>query len=312
MPPVPPPVSTTEMGFDQTIAIDWSGAKGKTQKGIAVALCERRDEGVHHVSLIVPPEGALWSRSSLLIWLQHHLSQHRALVGFDFSFSLPYVDYDDYLPGTALRARSVFDLWHEIEGLCKNAPNYEGHNFVERHSDCFLQTSGRVGDLFVQYGPRLRVCEEECMLQGHGRAESNFHLIGPTQVGLSSFSGMRVLKQLCRTSNVCVWPFDLPAKQQSVIVEMYTRLFLTMAGVGRQKIRSRNDLDRSLDALRAKMSPSMVAMKNNDITVFDDHVSDALVSAAGMMMLADQSKVWTPAKLSDKVRKTEGWTFGVL
>lgn len=296
------PPSTTS--FDQTIAIDWSGAKGKTQKGIAVALCERGKSGRHQVSMINPSKGDTWSRESLCAWLIQHLQHNHTLVGFDFSFSLPFLDYDRYLPSTGFGAETARDLWHEIDHLCATAPNFEGHNFVNHYSDCFLQSAGRVGDLFVQYGPRLRITEQECMHQGLGRAESSFHLIGPTQVGLSSFSGMRVLKELTTKAELSIWPFDNPISGQSVAVEIYTRLFLTMAGVGRKKLQHKDEVIAALNEFSADLILPLKPL--------DDHHTDALVSAAGMMSLALESKAWTPAKLSDTVRKTEGWTFGVL
>src|SRR5205809_3048422 len=79
--------------FESFVAIDWSGAKGKRHKGIAIA--EARGDS--------PPRliraGHAWSREEVLGWLVKRASKERTLFGFDFSFAPPLIERGDYLPG---------------------------------------------------------------------------------------------------------------------------------------------------------------------------------------------------------------------
>jgi hypothetical protein len=80
--------------FTRFAAIDWSGAKGARHPGIALAIC---DEGRTAPLLVEPPRG-VWSRTDILHWL-HDRADVSLLVGFDFSFSAPFLDRGAYLPG---------------------------------------------------------------------------------------------------------------------------------------------------------------------------------------------------------------------
>jgi hypothetical protein len=44
----------------------------------------------------------------------------------------------------------------------------------------------------------------------------------------------------------------------------------------------------------------------------NDHETDVLVSAAGLRRIADDETYWSPPQLTDRIAKSEGWTFGVL
>jgi len=67
--------------FAAFVAIDWSGAKGKRHKGIAIA--EARGEAAP--KLVRP--GHVWSREEVLSWLLRRASKEPTLFGFDFSFA---------------------------------------------------------------------------------------------------------------------------------------------------------------------------------------------------------------------------------
>ena len=66
--------------FQRFAAIDWSGAKGRRHKGIAVALCEAGDAEPRIVDA-----GRVWSRTEVLDWLLETAEQAPSLYGFDFS-----------------------------------------------------------------------------------------------------------------------------------------------------------------------------------------------------------------------------------
>ena len=69
--------------FASYMAIDWSGAKGKRHKGIAIA--EARGDLAPR---LVRP-GHVWSRHEVLLWLLKRAAKEPTLFGFDFSFAPP-------------------------------------------------------------------------------------------------------------------------------------------------------------------------------------------------------------------------------
>ncbi len=78
--------------FQHFVAIDWSGAVGPRQPGIAVAVCGEGDEAPS----LVLPDGGVWSRQAVLDWLLTDLPPN-SLVGFDIGASFAFVDQDAYL-----------------------------------------------------------------------------------------------------------------------------------------------------------------------------------------------------------------------
>ena len=81
--------------FAAYVAIDWSGAKGRRHKGIAIA--EARSDAPPR---LVRP-GHVWSREEVLDWLIDRAAKEPTLFGFDFSFAPPFVERGAYLPGEA-------------------------------------------------------------------------------------------------------------------------------------------------------------------------------------------------------------------
>ena len=79
--------------FAAYIAIDWSGAKGRRHKGIAIA--EAREEAAPR---LVRP-GHIWSRTEVCHWLIERARREPTLFGFDFSFAPPFAERGAYLPG---------------------------------------------------------------------------------------------------------------------------------------------------------------------------------------------------------------------
>jgi hypothetical protein len=71
--------------FNTYACIDWSGAQGARQKGIALAIC---GSGAEPPQLIDHPGG--WSREAILAWLLDQVRNEADLiVGIDFSPALP-------------------------------------------------------------------------------------------------------------------------------------------------------------------------------------------------------------------------------
>ena len=91
--------------FESYVAIDWSGAKGRRHKGIAIA--EARGGS--------PPRliraGHIWSREEALGWLLKRSAEEPTLFGFDFSFAPPIIARGEYLPGEAAVPKTAREFW---------------------------------------------------------------------------------------------------------------------------------------------------------------------------------------------------------
>ena len=72
--------------WDHFLAIDWSGAKGERQKGIALALAHA-DGGPP----VLVKRGKAWSRKEVLAILRDELPPD-IMVGLDLGISLPFAD----------------------------------------------------------------------------------------------------------------------------------------------------------------------------------------------------------------------------
>ena len=98
--------------FQRTIAIDWSGAKGRRHKGIAIA--EARAGAPPR--LIRPTH--IWSRTEVLDWLVAEAVKEPTLFGFDFSFAPPLIERCAYLPGEADVPDTARAFWAYVDHRC--------------------------------------------------------------------------------------------------------------------------------------------------------------------------------------------------
>mgnify|MGYP000494610483 CR=1 FL=1 len=289
--PTPPP------RFQHFAAIDWSGAVGPRQPGIAVALCAAGNDAPVLVRL-----GHIWSRADVLDWILTDLPAD-TLVGLDLSTSFAFADRDAFFPGWDKSPADARALWALVERICTDDPHLSASSFVDhpQASRHFRRHGNRTGDLFPAGRGRLRVTEGAQREQGLS-PYSNFNLVGAAQVGKSSLTGMRMLHRL--DGKLSLWPVDPLPDNGSVVVEIYTTLAARAAGVakGRSKIRDGAALDTALAALDSK--PHM------QLPRYTDHATDALLAAAWLRTVADDPALWTPHGI-DAVLNTEGWTFGI-
>ncbi|MEO6091433.1 MAG: hypothetical protein ABIT04_10415 [Novosphingobium sp.] len=288
--------------FHHFAAIDWSGAAGERQAGIALAICDA-DGGA---PWLVRP-GHRWSRGEVLGWLLGDMPAD-TLVGLDLGASLPFVDHAAFFPGWAESPSDAKALWALVEAICANDPHLGATSLVDHPqlSAFFRRHGGREGALFGKGGApggqgRFRVTEAAQAAMGC-RPTSNFNLVGAAQVGKSSLTGMRVLHRLA--GRLPVWPFDPLPDTGSVVVEIYTSLAAIAAGrrAGRSKMRDAGDLTAALAALG---SPPALA----DAPV-SDHAADALLTATWLRVVADDPELWSPPALTTEIARAEGWTFG--
>lgn len=287
-------------GLTHFVGIDWSGAKGVRHPGIAVAVCTVGDETPQ---IILPPSGrASWGRQECGDWIAGGCGLAegaRMLVGIDSAFSMPFVDEGGYL-GAHFGVSRVKALWQEIETVCVTAEDFYGGPFVSAHKRHYFRTGER-GD---HYSRRMRMTETRAVASGAGPCESVFHLIGPSQVGLSGLSTMRLLSQLEGRQGLRVWPYDNCDDACIVLVEIYAAAFAALGG-HRGKVRDLATLNSVLHILGSRP----FYFGNVQIT---DHISDALITSAALRKIAHERKYWRPELLSTKVRETEGWVFGIL
>ena len=245
-----------------------------------------------------------WSRPELLDWM---LSLARTgepvLIGLDLSPSLPFADRGAFFPGWERSPADARGLWRLVDELSGDDPHLAVASFLSdseaaRH---FRQT-GACGDLFPGGAGRYRVCEAGQRAMGLS-PYSCFNLVGAAQVGKSSLTGMRVLHALA--GRVPVWPFDPLPESGPLIVEIYTTIAARAAGIGRgrSKMRDREALDAALVGLGGA--------PHRPLRRYDDHATDAMLSAAWLRLAAGDQRLWNPAELSRELAATEGWTFGV-
>ncbi len=282
--------------FGRFACIDWSGAAGIVQPGIAIAFCERKGPPV-----LVQPPGRHWSRECVLRWLQH---QDDMLVGIDFSASFPFADAGAFFPGWAASPPDARSLWALVDRMAASEPCLGASSLVDdaelaRH---FRRPGGRTGDRFGTGLGRMRITERAAQAAGL-TPSSSFNLVGAAQVGKASLTGMRMLHRLA--GRVPVWPFDPLPTRGPLIVEIYTSLAARAAGVprGHSKMRTADALDVALMRLgRPTHAP---------LASYDDHRTDALLGAAWLGGVADDERLWQPTGLTSALAATEGWTFGL-
>jgi hypothetical protein len=280
--------------FEAYVAIDWSGAKGRRHKGIAIA--EAR--GGAAPRLIRPDH--VWSRQDVLRWLLQRSAKEPTLFGFDFSFAPPIVERGEYLPGEPDVPRTAREFWAYVDKLSTDE-DLGAASFLEevhrRHFYFGIADGVKAG--FMHF----RQCDARLNAQGGRKTASAYDAIGAAQVAKASFSGMRFLHRL--DGKIAIWPMDALPAHGSAVVEIYTRIYLRRAGMSGAKLRSRSELNHALNALGSP--PSHLRFEPSD------HQTDALVTAAGMRQLArDEPRAFDPEGLTPHIARTEGWTFGVL
>jgi hypothetical protein len=289
-------VTAGKTRFRRYAAIDWSGAKGRKHKGIAVALA---DEGGGAPILIDPPHGKAWSRTDVLKWLLERAAEAPTLFGFDFSYAPPIAERGAYLPGEEGVPGEAKAFWAYVDSVCEDEDLGAASFMEQRHRGQFyFGAADGVKRDFLHH----RVCEHAFNAIGGGKASTLYDAIGAAQVAKASYAGMRLLNRL--EGKVPVWPMDPVPAQGSLVVEIYTRIFILMAGENGHKLRSREGLNRALAALGS--APTDLAEEPSD------HETDVLVSAAGLRAIAGDRRYWSPTLLTPQLARTEGWTFGLL
>jgi hypothetical protein len=284
--------------FTRFAAIDWSGARGSSHKGIALAICGIGDAA----PVLVAPPGRAWSRTGIRDWLLAQ-ADTELLVGLDISPAFAFRDEGAYFPGWSDSPVDARALWAMVDALAENDADFAADGVladpdIRRH----FRQQRDCGDLFPGGAGRMRVCEIGQRAMGLSPT-SCFNLVGAAQVGKASLTGMRVLHHL--RGGVPIWPFDPVPARGALIVEIYTTIAARAAGIrkGLSKMRDAVALDSALLALGSQ--------PHVPLPRYDDHATDAILTAAWLRANAARPDLWAPKGLTPHVARTEGWTFGV-
>lgn len=231
------------------------------------------------------------------------LSQARVsptLFGFDFSFAPPLVERRAYLPGENVPGAAK-PFWAYVDHLCEDE-DLGAASFLEQHHRRHFYFGKADGTKSIYM--HFRRCEAHYNANGGGKPSTVYDVIGASQVAKASFAGMRLLHRL--SGHLPIWPFDPLPKSGSVVTEIYTSIAARAAGrpKGRTKIRDAATLDAAL--LETDSDP------HRPIATYEDHATDAILTAAWMRKHAADPKYWSPPSLTEEIARTEGWTFGVL
>ena len=141
--------------FSRFAAIDWSGAKGRRHKGIAIAMAEAGDKAPR----LVPHDGP-WSRSEVLDWLLETSAQAPTLYGFDFSYAPPIAERGAYFPGEAAPPSEAKSFWAYVDRLCQDEDLGAASFLEEHHRPHFYfgaADGAGIGDRFLGHIERCRV-----------------------------------------------------------------------------------------------------------------------------------------------------------
>lgn len=288
-------MSAAHTHFTRFAAIDWSGAKGSSHRGIALALCEAGDAAPR----LIHPPGRAWSRTGILEWLRKE-AERPTLIGFDFSFAPPHIERGAYLPGEAT-PDTARRFWGYVDADSPDA-DLGAASFLERRRGrhFYLGAADGVKARFMHF----RRCEAHFNANGGGKPSTVYDAIGAAQVAKASFAGMRLLHHL--GDAVPVWPFDPVPERGAAIVEIYTAIAARAAGLrkGLSKFRDGPALDAALPALGSR--------PHDPLAHYSDHATDAILAAAWLRRNSARADLWAPAPLSEDIATREGWTFGVV
>jgi hypothetical protein len=185
----------------------------------------------------------------VLDWLLETAGQVPTLYGFDFSYAPPMVERGAYLPGDEV-PEDAKSFWAYVDAICEDE-DLGAASFLEEHHrrHFYFGAADGVKADFLHH----RVCEHAFNAIGGGKASTLYDAIGASQVAKASYAGMRLLHRL--QGRLPVWPMDPRPASGSLVVEIYTRVFILMAGLNGRKVRDLAGLNRALAALRSHPSP---------------------------------------------------------
>lgn len=287
--------------FDLFVGIDWSGAKGPYQPGLALAVC---CEGTDAPEIVRPENARYWSRQAIADWLKQKARSKRILAGIDFAFAYPVCDLMGaecgYFPAYKDSPEHARDLWHLIDTVNAEQPHlYGGAIWQHPVLADYYNAPNKRGTLFVS---RRRLTEIKA--RPIKSPSPTFNCVGPAGVGTGSLAGMRLLSQMAHMAHV--WPFDnsFHPERNLTLVEIFPSYYFALSGLRPQKgVQGQPDnLNRALAYFGSAAVGHTVQPGGPD---FDE--ADALISAAALRALSKDRQIWDVKGIALR----EGWIFGV-
>ena len=288
--------------FDCFVGIDWSGARGPYQAGLAVFMAEAGESAPMRV---LPPNQKRWSRHEIASWLEEISANRCVLAGIDFAFAYPVYDmegaYCGYFPEFADSPQDAATLWRLIEEINQTEAHLYG-GAIWDHPDLgayYNAPSGRRGAKFYSRRRQTEQAAKEVK-----SPSPTFNCVGPAGVGTGSLAGMRLLHHLA--DKVEIWPFENhPAGSKNLtLVEIFPSYYFALAGIhavggNHGKLAVLNK------AFSYFGSQGLAADFRAGGPDFDE--ADAAISAAALRALAADPAIWKPFGAAAR----EGWIFGV-
>jgi hypothetical protein len=258
-------------GTTRVIAIDWSGAKAGARRKIWLAEANAGD--------LTRLECGR-DREETIEWLISAATTDRVVVGFDFAFSFPgwFLDQQGF--------ETARHCWGALAEGC-------GEEWLRACDKPFWGRPGRSRPTQAE-SPFRRT-------EAGISAKSVFQIGGAGAVGTGSLRGMPQLHALA-AAGFLVWPFDAPAANRSVAIEIYPRLW--SPGVKKSVL-----ADREAFLARPQYPCLSPEMRRKAVTSEDSF--DAAISALAM----DQARpsldslpaVVDPALRREGIIWTEDW-----
>ena len=298
--------------FDRFIGVDWSGAAKPSEQQVYVAEAHRQgaritlhsvvrahdryavEDFLRGAPLRHAPAWEEWPGPGRLI------GRARRVVALDFAFGFPAAFRHPDLAGEW----SWEDLASFAAGLDNGRPGNGSESETVRRllaEDPELARQFRFGR-GASAEMHLRITDE----RAPSRPESVFQLVGPSQVGIGSITGIAMLHRLRGTEGVAIWPFDPPeriAEARAVLVEIWPRMWL---GPGLRKYelpdRARQVEMWQREGIAMRTKAELAAAASPDAL-------DAAAAAIGAARCC--YRLPSPEALPEDARLREGWIAGV-
>jgi hypothetical protein len=300
--------------FERFIGVDWSGASSPRGQQVYVAEAHRQDARVTLHSVIRARDrsaveeflrgGPLEPAPAWREWPGPGQidRRKRRLVALDFAFGFPAAFEHPELAGAWTwddlgRWADMLDPGRDGDG----SPLEPVRSAITANQALRRQFRLAGGDSI----PTERYRATDRSVEG-ARPESVFHLVGPSQVGVGSITGIAMLHRLREVERIAVWPFharERIAAAGVVLVEIFPRMWLDpriRKSELPERVRQLEAWEREGVAFRTKAE--LAAASSGDAL---DAAAAAIGAARSCYLLPE------PELLPEEARRREGWIVGV-
>ena len=295
--------------FSGYLGIDWSGARGARLSGLQLAMAKPGDTVPQSVT---PPSGRHWGRDAVLrhlVGLATDSASGSVLVGIDFAFSHPFVDFGGYFPGARAAPGDAPGLWALVDTVNINEPGLYG-GALFRHPQWGQYYLAPPDYDAPRYQSRRRITEHAARIAGRSPSPT-FKAVGADNVCTGSLAGMRLLHhlKLLLGAKLAIWPFEafVPGETRLVLVEVFPSFYFYRIGMVPTKRAAAEPA--FLNAALAAYGSRGVAANFSPVGQDADE-ADAIIAAAALRYFARHGEMNLPLTVEDAAHR-EGWIFGV-